>query len=295
MRAVVAALLLSLVALLPGAGSAAAAAGAPDGTELVIEPDRVEPGARNVTLVFRLTDGDPAPVTGFELLLPTGRPLVGVTAQAPPGWAADLTTTVLPAPAPSADGPVTEIASAVSWTATEPRAAGAVDFTLHVDLMPEGAGPVRFRAVSTDAAGNAAEWTDSWAEGGPKPAHDALKLALGAVPRPAAVAVEHGDHHGGAIAAPPTAATPAGIACPAANAATSVGESARVPRNAGVSARTLMIRSAIRRVSGSFEPVARSSRPHPRRRPHDLQYRLSMVATTATCTRYRQVSAAIKG
>jgi hypothetical protein len=88
-----------------------------------------------------------------------------------------------------------------------------VAFTLHVDLMPEGAGPVRFRAVSTDAAGNTAEWTDSWAEGGPKPAHDALKLALGAAPRPAAVAVEHGDHHHGeAIAAPPTAATPAGIA-----------------------------------------------------------------------------------
>ncbi|QYN34423.1 DUF1775 domain-containing protein [Pseudonocardia sp. DSM 110487] len=216
MRSVVAALLLSLVALLPGAGSAAAAAGAPDGTELVIEPDRVEPGARNVTLVFRLTDGDPAPVTGFQLLLPTGRPLVGVTAQAPPGWAADLTTTVLPAPAPSANGPVTEIASAVSWTATEPRAAGAVDFTLHVDLMPEGAGPVRFRAVSTDAAGNTAEWTDSWAEGGPKPAHDALKLALGAAPRPVAVAVEHGDHHGEAIAAPPTAATPAGVAATAA-------------------------------------------------------------------------------
>jgi hypothetical protein len=209
-RSAAASVLLSLVALLAGAGSAGAAAG----TGVVIEPDRVEPGARDVTLVFRLTDGDPAaPATGFRLLLPTGRPLVGVTAQAPPGWTAELTTTVLPAPAPSADGPVTEIVSAVAWTVTEPRAAGAVDFTLNVDVMPEGAGPVRFRAACTDAAGNTVEWTDSWAEGGPKPAHDALKLALGAAPGPAAVAVEHGDHHGDAIAAPPTApATPAGIA-----------------------------------------------------------------------------------
>lgn len=212
MRSAVAALLLSLVALLPGAGSAAAAAGAPDGTGIVIEPERVEPGARDVTLVFRLTDGDPAaPVTGFELLPPTGRPLVGVTAQAPPGWAADVTTTVLPAPAPSADGPVSEIVSAIAWTATQPRPAGVVDFTLHVDVMPEGAGPVRFRAVSTDAAGHTAEWTDSWAEGGPKPAHDTLKLGLGAAPRPAGTPVAHGDHHGQAVAAPPPAgATPAG-------------------------------------------------------------------------------------
>jgi hypothetical protein len=206
-----AAVLSLLASLLVGAGIAAAA---PGGTGLVIEPDHVEPGARDATLVFRLTGGDPAaPVTGFQLLLPTGRPLVGVTAPAPPGWTADLTTTVLPAPAPSADGPVTKIVSAVAWTATEPRAAAAVDFTLHVDLMPEGAGPVRFRAVSTDAAGSTVEWTDTWAEGGPKPAHDALKLALGATPRPAAMAAEHGGHHGAKSAIPPTAtATPAGTA-----------------------------------------------------------------------------------
>src|SRR5690606_9980976 len=102
-----------------------------------------------------------APVTGFRLLLPAGRPLVGVTAPDRPGWTAEVTTTALPAPAPSADGPVPEIVSAVSWTATGPRTAGAVDFTLHVDLMPEGAGPVRIRAACTDAAGNTVEWTDS--------------------------------------------------------------------------------------------------------------------------------------
>ncbi|TWF79068.1 uncharacterized protein DUF1775 [Pseudonocardia hierapolitana] len=202
------AVLVPLASLLVGAGIATAA---PGGSGLVIEPDHVEPGARDVTLVFHMTDGA-APATGFRLFLPTGRPLVGVTAPTPPGWAVELTTTVLPGPAPSADGPVTEIVSAVAWTATEPRAAGAVDFTLHVDLMPEGAGPVRFRASRTDAAGSTVEWTDSWAEGGPKPAHDALKLALG-TPRPAPVAADHGDHHGKAIAVPPPPpATPAGKA-----------------------------------------------------------------------------------
>jgi uncharacterized protein DUF1775 len=215
------AVLLSLASLLLGAGSAGAAAGVPDGgagapddtTGIVIEPDRVEPGARDVTLVFRMTDGDPAaPTTGFQLLLPTGRPLVGVTAPAMPGWTADLTTTVLPTPAPSADGPVREIVSAVTWTATAPRAAGAVDFTLHVDLMPEGAGPVRFGAACTDATGKTVQWADSWAEGGPKPAHEALKLPLGE-PRPLVAPDGHGHHHGGGSAAAQTdAPTPVGIA-----------------------------------------------------------------------------------
>jgi hypothetical protein len=43
------------------------------------------------------------------------------------------------------------------------------------------------------------------------------------------------------------------------------------------------------------EPVARSSRPRPRLLQHDPGYRLSMAAAMTMCTRYRQVSAAIKG
>ncbi|GAA5110562.1 DUF1775 domain-containing protein [Pseudonocardia adelaidensis] len=209
---VVAMVLMALVPLLLAAGSAAAA---PGGTGLVIEPGHVAPGARDVTLAFRLTDGDPAvPTTRFRLLLPTGRPLGGVTAPDPPGWTAALTTTALPAPAPSADGPVTEIVSAVTWTATAPRATGPADFTLHVGLMPDGAGPVRFRAACTDAAGNTVEWTDSWADGGPEPAHDSLKLALGAAPGPVvAPAVHRGHHDGTGSEVPlPGKATPGGIA-----------------------------------------------------------------------------------
>jgi hypothetical protein len=167
---VVAATLLALMPLLPAAGVPAA---------IEVDPDHVEPGARDVTLVFRLTDADAdRPATGFRLLLPTGRPLVGVTAATPPGWAAQLTTTLLPVPAPSADGPVREAVSAVEWTATTPRTSGAMEFALHVDLMPEGAGPVRIRAVCVDRAGHKVEWADSWTEGDARPAHQALTLAL---------------------------------------------------------------------------------------------------------------------
>jgi uncharacterized protein DUF1775 len=208
------AVLLSLLLGVQGAAGATTRA-VPDAQGgIVIEPDNVEPGARDVTLAFRLTDVDPAsPVVRFELFLPTGRPLLGVEAPALPGWTAELTTTVLPAPAPSADGPVREIVSAVAWTAAVPPPAGAPEFTLHVDLMPEGAGPVRFRAMRTDTGGRTVEWSDTWALSGPRPAHDAVKLALGTPRQPPVAAAPHADHHGaGGAALPVREATPGGIA-----------------------------------------------------------------------------------
>ncbi|WP_170231216.1 DUF1775 domain-containing protein [Pseudonocardia kunmingensis] len=187
---------------------------APD-PDAALEPDHVERGARDVTLRVLLSGIDPAaPAVRFRLFLPTGRPLVGVTAPAVPGWTSQVTTTVLPAPAPSVDGPVHEVVSEVAWTATAPPTTGAAQLVLHVDLMPDGAGPVRFRAVLSDASGRSVEWTNSWADGGPRPAHDALELALGAPPRPEPAAAAHGHHHGEGAAALPAAdaATPGGIA-----------------------------------------------------------------------------------
>ena len=56
-------------------------------------PDQVEPAAREVTLTFRITEDDPAARPArLQVFLPTGRPLVGVRAPAPPGWTARLTT-----------------------------------------------------------------------------------------------------------------------------------------------------------------------------------------------------------
>jgi hypothetical protein len=215
---------LSLVSVLVlGAGSAVA--------DVVIEPDHVEPGARDVTLVFRMTDEYPAADTvRLQVFLPTGRPLVGVSAQAPPEWTAQLTTTVLATPAPSADGPVREVVSAIEWSGTggerdtgpagtdpaEVDPAGVL-FPVHVDLMPEGAGPVRFRVVQTDRSGWRVEWADSWAEGAPPPAHDALVLPLGTAPQPPVEAGTHGDHHGDGSSV--AAAVPVGSASPAAVAA----------------------------------------------------------------------------
>ena len=136
-RRAVVIVLLAGAGLLLGAGTAAA--------DLVLIPDQVDPGAREVTLTFRITEDDPAARPArLQVFLPTGRPLVGVRAPAPPGWAARLTTTTLPTPAPSPDGPVTEIVTGVEWTAATPPPS-IVELPMLVEVMPGGAGPVRFR------------------------------------------------------------------------------------------------------------------------------------------------------
>ena len=76
-RRVVVIVLLAGAGLLLGSGTAAA--------DLVLTPDQVDPGAREVTLTFRITEDDPAARPArLQLFLPTGRPLVGVRAPAPP-------------------------------------------------------------------------------------------------------------------------------------------------------------------------------------------------------------------
>ncbi len=203
-------LLLAGAGLLAGGGTAVA--------DLVVVPDQVDPAAREVTLTFRITEDDPAARPArLQVFLPTGRPLVGVRAPAPPGWSAELRVVELPAPAPSPDGPVQEIVTGIEWTATAP-APPIVELPMLVDLMPDGAGPVRFRVLQTDATGRIQEWSNTWAEGAPPPAHDALQVRLGAPPPAPVPPAGHGDHHGDGAAV--ASAAPAGPATPGAVTAT---------------------------------------------------------------------------
>ena len=200
--------LLALAVLPLGAGVAAA--------DVVVLPEQVAPGARNLTLTFRLSDPDPTtrPVR-LQVFLPTGRPLVGVSAPARPGWTSRLSVDELAEPAPSLDGPVREVVTAIEWNADPaPDAGSTVDLPVQVGLMPGGAGPVRFRAVVTDRDGRTEEWSNTWAEGAAPPAHDALLVRLGD-PLPPPVPGTHGDHHGEGSAAV-TAASAARPASPTA-------------------------------------------------------------------------------
>ncbi|MCU1631114.1 MAG: nuclear export factor [Pseudonocardia sp.] len=172
--AVVLALLVPLVLL--GAGPAAA--------DVQLLPERTDAGAQDVTVVFRVSNDDPAdPVVGLRVALPTARPLVDVRVPASPGW--EVTTAAVPGRA---------AVGTVEWRGG-PVGAEPVDLTLVVGRMPQGAGPVRFGAVQTARSGTTVVWSDLRVTGAPPPAHDALVLPYGAPAAPAAGSGRH--HHGG--------------------------------------------------------------------------------------------------
>jgi hypothetical protein len=187
-------LLVLVVALtLVGAGPAAA--------DVQLLPDRTDAGAQDVTVVFRVSNDDPAdPVVGLRVELPTARPLVDVRVSAPAGW---QVTTV-----PVAGGG--EVGT-VEWRGG-PVGGEPVDLALVVGRMPPGAGPVRFGAVQTSRSGTTVVWSDLRVTGAPAPAHDALMLPYGAPVAP--VVSGHHDHDGqaartaaGAPGAPPGTAS----------------------------------------------------------------------------------------
>ena len=170
--AVVVAPVVAALLLLPGAAAA----------DVQVSADGATSGATDVTLTFRLTSDRPdVPVTRLEVHLPAARPLEGLEVPVPEGWSVRLYTGKPPVPLDNASGaPV----SVIVWE--RPSGSTAVDLPVRVGRLPEGAGPLRFRAVQTDAAGGRVEWSDTTTAGAPAPAHPSLVVPYAGAPPPAA-------------------------------------------------------------------------------------------------------------
>ena len=55
-------------------------------------------------------------------------------------------------------------------------------FPIDVDRLPDGAGPLRFRVIQTDARGGTVEWSDLVPYGAPAPQHAALVVPYSDTP-----------------------------------------------------------------------------------------------------------------
>ncbi|HVL85113.1 MAG TPA: DUF1775 domain-containing protein [Pseudonocardia sp.] len=188
--AVVVAPVVAALLLLPGAAAA----------DVQVSADGATSGATDVTLTFRLTSDRPdVPVTRLEVHLPAARPLEGLEVPVPEGWSVRLYTGKPPVPL---DNPSGAPVSVIVWE--RPSGSTAVDLPVRVGRLPEGAGPLRFRAVQTDAAGGRVEWSDTTTAGAPAPAHPSLVVPYAGAPPPAAA--PGGGHHHRADPATVTAA-----------------------------------------------------------------------------------------
>ncbi len=170
--------------LLPGTAAA----------DVTVAASRAEAGARDVTITFRVTNDDPAvPTTRLEVFLPTVRPLLGVAPTAPTGWTARVATAPPAAPVTVDGEPVPEITTRVTWEGGTLAGTGYAVFPVDVDRLPDGAGPLRFHVIQTDARGGTVEWSDLVPYGAPAPKHPALVVPYSDTPTvPPALS---GHHH----------------------------------------------------------------------------------------------------
>lgn len=198
-------LLQPALLLLPGGATAAA--------DVTVAASRAEPGARDVTITFRVTNPAPGvPTTRLEVFLPTVRPLLGVRPTAPGGWTARVTTASPAAPLTADGAPVGTITTAVAWEGGVLADGRYAVFPLDVDRLPDGPGPLRFRVVQTAANGATEEWSDLVPYGAPAPAHPALVVPYRVAPEargdavppaPADAALAEAHQHGGGTASIP--------------------------------------------------------------------------------------------
>ena len=174
--------------LLPGTAAA----------DVTVAASRAEAGARDVTITFRVTNDDPAvPTTRLDVFLPTVRPLLGVAPTAPTGWTARVATATPAAPLTVDGEPVPEIAAGVTWEGGALAGTGYAVFPIDVDRLPDGAGPLRFHVIQTDARGGTVEWSDLLPYGEPAPQHSALVVPYGDTPT--VPPAPSGHHHHEAV------------------------------------------------------------------------------------------------
>jgi len=155
---------------------------APALAHVTVAPASADKGATDVQLSFRVPSEEDSPTTKVEIALPSNPPLLGVLAQPVPGWTAKVTTQHLDTPVQTDDGPVSDIVTDVTWTASN-AAAGIQpeayqSFNLLAGSLPDSGTEVVFKAVQTYANGTVVKWVDPVTEGGPEAQYPTPILTL---------------------------------------------------------------------------------------------------------------------
>jgi periplasmic copper chaperone A len=154
------------------------------GAHVTVQPGTQKKGASDVLVTFAVpNEVATAQVTAFEVDFPADTPLLGVHAQAIPGWTAAVETTKLAKPVTTDDGQITEAVSKITWTVTDPADAIGPDqfggFTVLVGTLPKTTSKVVFKALQTYSDGTVVSWIEPVVKGTPAPEHPTpiLKLA----------------------------------------------------------------------------------------------------------------------
>lgn len=146
---------------------------------VTVHPETAAAGSSDGVLTFRVPDeDDTAATTKVEVLFPTGHPIASVLVAPEPGWTAKVTTTRLATPIHTDDGDVSQVVSQVTWTGGRIAPGRYQDFDIAYGQLPDGPGPLVFKALQTYSNGKVVRWIDSSRPGAAEPAHPAPVLRL---------------------------------------------------------------------------------------------------------------------
>jgi len=136
-------------------------------------------GASNVTLTFHVPNEEaPAVTTEVTFVMPTDHPLVGVAARPQNGFKPTTTTRHLAVAVPGTHGPVSDVASQVTFSGGKITGKDEIPFVLHVDKLPAGVRTLTFKALQRYSNGKTVSWIEVAADGAAEPEHPAPVLSL---------------------------------------------------------------------------------------------------------------------
>lgn len=146
-------------------------------------PSSIPAGSSDVELVFRVpNERDNANTVTLQVFFPSNLPLLTVDVLPVPGWSETVHTVNLKAPVQTDDGPVSQVVSDVTWTAT----AGGIgpgqyeDFPVAAGAVPDHPGTLVFKALQTYSSGEIVRWIEVPAAGQPEPDFPAPEITLSA-------------------------------------------------------------------------------------------------------------------
>ena len=148
---------------------------------VTVHPDTMPAGTGDIELTFRVpNERDNANTVGLQVFFPTNLPLLTVNVLPVPGWTAKVDTQTLSKPIQSADGPVNQVVTDITWTATGVGITPGQyeDFAVSAGQAPSQPGDVVFKALQTYSSGEIVRWIQVPSSQNPNPDTPAPVLTL---------------------------------------------------------------------------------------------------------------------
>jgi uncharacterized protein YcnI len=154
---------------------------APASAHVTVHPDTVQAGTSDIELTFRVpNERDNANTVGLQVFFPSNLPLLTVNVLPIPGWSAKVDTQTLRTPIQTDDGPVNQVVTDITWTATS----GGItpgqyqDFDVSAGKLPDRTGNVVFKSLQMYSSGEIVRWIQVADSQDPNPDTPAPVLAL---------------------------------------------------------------------------------------------------------------------